>query len=505
MPLLPILLVAAVMMVDSGLTPIGTGWQFSRAAVASWSLMPLGVIVLGAAGMLMACDRRLQTGRSTKPFLMADRIGRWSRMAIVLHHIAAVLVFGWLGVVRSVVGNPILLDEVFAILPAFAALMGIWWAHYPIDRRMHDALLIRTLDEGRTLYPPLSRFGYVVLQTRLQLLLVLIPILAIAGLSETITRAGAWLDPARAYTWIFAVAKIGVAAAVFTGAPWLARLVLDVRAMPQGTLRHALQEVANLHGVAIRQILVWRTNGSLFNAAVMGLTGRLRYVLMTDALLDSMRQEQVVAVMAHEIGHVRRHHMPWMVICLFGSMGVAATATYPIAWLVQESGWFRSSASVDAIGLAMTLVQLVLALIIFGWVCRRFERQADTFAVQHLSRFPIRDDSMEMRGDGLVAARESLKTTKDHGTTVTAAAAHIMCEALDSIARLNAIEHHRPSWRHDSIAWRMEYLLTLVGQPLTQLAIDRTVLRIKLAAMIAVVGAVAATVIDYVVNGGVPT
>ena len=91
----------------------------------------------------------------------------------------------------------------------------------------------------------------------------------------------------------------------------------------------------------------------------------------------------------------------------------------------------------------------------FGIISRRFERQADTFAVQHMTRkYP--DDQ---RGENIISD----------------VAVHIVSEALRRVATLNNAPLDKKSWRHGSIAWRIEYLRTLVGQPIDRCKIDRQV------------------------------
>ena len=99
---------------------------------------------------------------------------------------------------------------------------------------------------------------------------------------------------------------------------------------------------------------------------------------------------------------------------------------------------------------------LLSALAVFGWISRRFERQADAFAARHLSRASGGDQR-----------------------AVTGEAVAVVSSALESIALLNAVALERPSWRHGSIAWRRDYLATLEGRPLDGLPIDRQIGWIK--------------------------
>ena len=260
------------------------------------------------------------------------------------------------------------------------------------------------------------------------------------------------------------------AAGVFLMAPLMARVVLDVQPMPHGELRDALLDVCRRHRVCVRDLLLWRTNGSMINAAVMGIIGRLRYVLITDALLEMLRRDQVCAVMAHEVGHVRRHHMIWLIVCLIACIFLTAHLVHwPLAlagwWNVWPTGWDAS------LGIVAAMAQLALGLTVFGWVCRRFERQADTFAVQHLS--------------GL-GADANFSAHADAGAPITPEAVCSLRSALGAISHLNAVDPTRHSWRHGSIRWRQRYLDSIVGRPMRKLPIDRMVRWLKLASAVVV-------------------
>jgi Zn-dependent protease with chaperone function len=237
--------------------------------------------------------------------------------------------------------------------------------------------------------------------------------------------------------------------------------VLNVQPLPQGPLREDLLEICRAHKVKVRELLVWHTSGMMLNAAVMGLVGGVRYVLMTDALLELMTREQVRGVMSHEIGHVRRHHLPWLAAALMAILGLAEIVSESPIYLLAAfhpqllqsfPGWAQ---------LILIAIALAGAFTVFGWVCRRFERQADTFAVQHLS-------ATQTAADSALSDR------------VTPAAVIAMDGALDAIARLNAIDPSRHSWRHGSITWRQRYLRSIVGLPLNNLPIDRLIRTIKL-------------------------
>src|SRR5699024_9049444 len=115
---------------------------------------------------------------------------------------------------------------------------------------------------------------------------------------------------------IDSVASLTALGVVYIMAPELLRRVLDTRSLPAGALRTRLQNLCNRTGMRARDILHWETNSLMGNAAVMGLFPRVRYILMTDLLLETMTDEQIEAVFAHEIGHVHYRHMLWYVVLI---------------------------------------------------------------------------------------------------------------------------------------------------------------------------------------------
>ncbi|HRQ75417.1 MAG TPA: M48 family metallopeptidase [Phycisphaerales bacterium] len=471
MSIFPILLIVIVIAADGGLRlaqldlPASTSAWMAVVPIASIFAM----LWIGTAW----CGKKLDRGGGPGWIILGERLAHHARWLILINHAFAVLLFGWLDAVRSVIGNVILLDELITILPPVLGVIATWWAYFPIERRLREALTIRRLDLGQPLHPLPSRGMYVFMQARIGLLMLLVPILLIVALSEAIrTAAAAWL-PANYGAPLAEGASVIAAAGVFLFAPLMARLLLGVKSMPPGPVRDDLLGICGTHRVKVRDLLLWNTGGSMINAAVMGLIGRLRYVLITDALLESMTERQVKAVMAHEVAHVRKHHLPWMIvvmIALITSTAMLMEAPFMLlhAWNVRFPAGF-----LQWLGVPMTIAQVAVALAAFGWVSRRFERQADTFAAQHLSVHPPMDDTNE--------------TEPHDGSHIREEAVRAMQGALETIAVMNAVDPRRSSWRHGSIVWRQAYLQSIVGQPTDSLPIDRTVKRLKRATAIVLV------------------
>ncbi len=111
---------------------------------------PVAGIMLFAAVSMRSCLRRLTRDRTLRAITAADRMMRNSRLMLLAVHATAVLFCGWLEAIRRVTGDLILVDELIAMLPPLAGVMGLWWLNYPMERRIREALLIRRVDMGKS-------------------------------------------------------------------------------------------------------------------------------------------------------------------------------------------------------------------------------------------------------------------------------------------------------------------------------------------------------------------
>ncbi|MEL7472764.1 MAG: M48 family metallopeptidase [Planctomycetota bacterium] len=391
----------------------------------NWSPLASALVLLGALagivlilavrlwGLYRAMDRR----GSVRAARRASGAIRHAQFALALAFVVGVIAFGWLDAVRTWIGDGVGYDELVAILPLLVASMCCAGLGFGLERRLREAALLRQIDEGATIYAVPTRWAHVWLFTRQQPLFVLLPVLTILSWSECVALIA---DGPLAFAM-----QVGGAIALLALAPLMVRFLWDTTPIRAGALGDRLRTMASSHGVGVRAFLVWHTGGAQVNAAVIGLLPWLRYVVITDALLESLPGPEVEAVAAHEIGHIRRRHMPWLIGAAMGPALVLGLAGERLAL---------------ALGLVPTLPGLIAggagALIVFGMVSRRFERQADSFAAQHLS----------------------------HGAPqVEEHAASVMVSALRRVAHLNGLPVDRPTWRHGSIGTRCRALGTTIG------------------------------------------
>ncbi len=213
---------------------------------------------------------------------------------------------------------------------------------------------------------------------------------------------------------------------------WLVRL-MGCRPLPAGATREMVEGFCARLGVEVREICLWPIfEGKFLTAGVMGFTRRSRFLLLTPALLAAVTPEELEAVLAHEMGHVKRHHL-FFYLLLFLAFGVLIQLGFqPFIYGLLNSRLFYEllyglQSSPDAVltfltGLPVVLLALLYFRFIFGFFMRNFERQADLHAFRH------------MGGAGPLIA------------------------VFEKIAWLSGQERDRHNWHHFGLGERIAYL-----------------------------------------------
>jgi len=158
--------------------------------------------------------------------------------------------------------------------------------------------------------------------------------------------------------------------------------------LPEGSLRERLLALGRKTGFHARNIQVMdgskRSRHS--NAFFTGF-GRWRKIVLFDTLVQQLSEPELEAVLAHEIGHYKKRHIPKMM--LFSAASLFG-AFYLIAWLSNQR-WFLQPFGFDVqhgIVPVMLLFALLSGLVTF-WLSpllhfwsRRYEYQADRYAAE---------------------------------------------------------------------------------------------------------------------------
>lgn len=180
-------------------------------------------------------------------------------------------------------------------------------------------------------------------------------------------------------------------------------------------------------------IYIWPLfEGRMLTAGVMGLVPGLRYILLTPAIIETMNIYELEAVMAHEIGHVKKKHLLLYVLLIGGFSAMAGLLAEPVLYFFLSLNWVYQLMASDAMapetiialvgGLPLLLMLLVYFRFIFGYFIRNFERQADAYVFKVLG------------------------------------SSSSLVSAFDKIAGTSGQSKSKPNWHHFGIGERIEYL-----------------------------------------------
>lgn len=155
--------------------------------------------------------------------------------------------------------------------------------------------------------------------------------------------------------------------------------------LPPGPLREGLLALGERAGFRARDIQVMdgskRSRHS--NAFFTGL-GRFRKIVLFDTLVRQLEPDELESVLAHEIGHYKKGHIP-------KTLALSLGASLPVFWLVallaKKEGFARAFGFAPGDIVPVFLLVSLLAGVVSFWfsplfhlLSRRHEYEADAFA-----------------------------------------------------------------------------------------------------------------------------
>ncbi len=166
--------------------------------------------------------------------------------------------------------------------------------------------------------------------------------------------------------------------------PVLIKLVWRCRPLEAGAARTQIEVFCEKAGMTYRDILEWPLfGGKMITAGVMGLVKRFRYILVTPSLLKLLNPEELDAVIAHEIGHIKKKHLLFYLFFFISFVLFLSIVTEIVVLLIGASGVLERHGNLFSS--AFECVYLICIFVIyfryvFGYFMRNFERQADGYA-----------------------------------------------------------------------------------------------------------------------------
>jgi Zn-dependent protease with chaperone function len=459
----------------------GLPWTTLHTPVAIYGLVVGQVVLAGAVAWWYARAVRRKLDRDPAWLPGAQHLFATGTFAtrVVLGVGLAASVYGtdWGANVRAwpAIRGLFGLSYLVMLVPFFVGILVVWVMLYPADRAIRRVQFDRQLQAGilhRQVWRLRTYLGYMFRQ---HVLIIAVPMVPIAIARDMIYdyrwKLRAWTHVPWGDQAVWGI----VAGLIFFFAPVMLRFIWSTRVLPPGELREKLECISRRMGLKYRQILIWQSDGMVVNAAVMGLLRPVRYVMLSDGLMEMLDDHKIEAVFGHEAGHVKLHHIQfYLLFALLSMLIVGGTMELAMAAQRHWPAWFPPAGKFDDYLQVAAAAEIVLLwATFFGKVSRRFEWQADLFGAASVTP-PAEgcDRPCIVHGTAKVAGEED-------GVPVCATAATTFADALDRIAELNGISPEAGSWLHGSIGQRTRLLRGYVYQPASAARLVRTVRVIK--------------------------
>jgi len=370
-----------------------------------------GLLYLLALGGAAVSKYRLRSNPQDRPriFEAHGRLLVAERALLVVAFMVFASSTGWSNVVYNYRGmnlsGTVICDDLWIILPFLLGSVALWLGNYPASKALSPA------DWGV--------FGYLRGQAR-GLFFLLGPWMIMNSLLDSYEYwPKAITEFCESNPWVGLLGYVLVFAALLLLFPFYVIRLWPHEKMPAGPVRERLELLLKRAGVRCRELMVWNTGrGRWSNAAVMGPVAWSRYIAFTDALLDDLNEGEIEAVLGHELGHVRYHHIAYyMVFFLVFMLGFTVVGLFLPPFFSPDTTAGRWST-----GIIVAAMLVFFWRFVFGFLSRRFEREADVAACE------------------LVGSPLPLMT------------------ALEKLALASGGSRTANNWRHFSVAARVAYL-----------------------------------------------
>jgi STE24 endopeptidase len=279
--------------------------------------------------------------------------------------------FGWLDdAVRRLGLGPIVTGLLFlGALAAGDLLLGLplrWWRTFRLEARFG---FNRTTP--RTFWADTAKGVLLGLALAAPLTAAVLGLFATAG--------------DRAWLWCWLAVTAWMIVLHYLAPIWLMPLFNRFTPLTDGALRDAIVRYTRREGFALAGVYVidGSRRSSKANAFFTGF-GRNKRIALFDTLTATMTEDEIVAVVAHEVGHYRRHHVATGLVLGLAEAGITLwLLAWAIEWRPLFDAFFVAEPSAHVGFVLFGLVARPIGVVVSAAtnaLSRRHEFAADAFA-----------------------------------------------------------------------------------------------------------------------------
>ncbi len=212
--------------------------------------------------------------------------------------------------------------------------------------------------------------------------------------------------------------------------PKLVRLIYRGYELRDDRLDRSVGKLIASTGMDIAAETLYTIRSRTANAMVTGLFQKNRYIFFTDKLLAKANEDEILAIFAHELAHVRHIHLPKMLMATF----IWVCGIQVFLYLIDFNDYFNAldeSFKMWAYGIINVVNIWILMFLVLYPLSRRNEYEADATAagwvgVECYSRALYR---LHQLNDSLKPPPRFAKVLLTHPT---------LQDRLDRVAQLNS-------------------------------------------------------------------
>ncbi len=194
------------------------------------------------------------------------------------------------------------------------------------------------------------------------------------------------------YTWIMATVVV-----IFMNL-FYSRLIVPIfnkqTPLKEGSLKNAIQNYAQNVGFELKNIFVidGSKRSTKANAYFSGF-GREKRITLFDTLINDLSEEEIVAVLAHEVGHYKRKHI---IFNLFVSIALTGFTLFILSLFINTPeislaiGVSKPSFHAGLVGFVLLYSPISeITGLAMNYLSRKFEFQADDYAKMTFAAAPL--------------------------------------------------------------------------------------------------------------------
>ena len=342
------------------------------------------------AGLYDAQERERSISYSAEKNRFGFYSATFSTVVMVL-----ALSYGWFATIDNWVRERI--ENQIVISLAFIALLSVisWWLNLPFQ--LYSIFGI----EAKYAFNKITPKTFITDAIKGSILATII--------GGTLLTAVLWLyQKLESSFWIFAWALVsGFSLLMFMfGTTLILPLFNKLKPVEDGELKREIEKYCASQGYSLGRLFVMdgSKRSTKANAFFSGL-GKSKTIVLFDTLIEKLSTKEIVAVLAHEIGHYKRKHT----LSMFIFSNIQTFATFALlGWLLgypelsTALGADQQSFHLSALAffILFTPLSILLGLINNSW-SRHNEYQADTFAKETYEVAPMRSALKKISTDSL--------------------------------------------------------------------------------------------------------